>query len=57
MAERFSAREIVELILAIGYYMMVARLLETTGVEIDTVAGASIYEHATRRGRVRPPGS
>ena len=54
MAERFSAREIIELILAIGYYMMMARLMETTGIELDTVAGATLYEHAKRglgRGR------
>ncbi len=35
MRERFSPQEIVELILAIGYYMMVARLIESTGVEIE----------------------
>ena len=35
LRECFSPREIVELILAIGYYMMIARLIETTGVEIE----------------------
>ncbi|HUO05607.1 MAG TPA: carboxymuconolactone decarboxylase family protein [Candidatus Binataceae bacterium] len=30
-----SQREVVELILAIGFYMMMARLTETTRVEID----------------------
>jgi alkylhydroperoxidase family enzyme len=35
MRKEFSAREIVELILAIGYYMMIARLLETTGVDLE----------------------
>jgi alkylhydroperoxidase family enzyme len=34
--EKFSPRQIVELILTVGYYMMVARLLETTGVEIES---------------------
>jgi alkylhydroperoxidase family enzyme len=38
LGERFTHREIVELILAIGYYMMVARLLETTGVDLDPPA-------------------
>jgi len=33
--ERFTAQEIVELVLAVGYYMMIARLLETTGVDIE----------------------
>jgi AhpD family alkylhydroperoxidase len=35
LRKRFSPQEIVELILAIGYYMMVARLIETTGVEVE----------------------
>ncbi|HSD11861.1 MAG TPA: carboxymuconolactone decarboxylase family protein [Candidatus Binatia bacterium] len=35
LRERFSPQEIVELILAVGYYMMVSRLIETTGVEIE----------------------
>jgi alkylhydroperoxidase family enzyme len=38
VAGRFSPREIVELVLAIGYYMMVARLLETTAVDLDPPA-------------------
>lgn len=33
--ERLSDREIVELVLAVGYYMMVARLLETAGLEFE----------------------
>jgi alkylhydroperoxidase family enzyme len=35
ITQEFSPREIVELILAIGYYMMIARLLETTGVDLE----------------------
>jgi alkylhydroperoxidase family enzyme len=38
LAARLTHREIVELILTIGYYMMVARLLETTGVDLDPPA-------------------
>ena len=41
---RFSRREIVELILTVGFYMMVARLLETTGVDIDPPAGLAIVD-------------
>ena len=33
-----SPREVVELILAVGYYMMVARLLETTEVDLEPPA-------------------
>ena len=38
----FSPREIVELVLTGGYYMMIARLLETTAVDADELrlAGA-----------------
>ncbi len=36
--ERFSPREIVELVVAVGYYMMIARFLETTGVDLEPPA-------------------
>lgn len=42
MRKEFSPREIVELILAIGYYMMIARLLETTGVDLEPDAGTML---------------
>jgi alkylhydroperoxidase family enzyme len=35
VAADFSPREIVELVLVVGQYMMVARLAETAGIEID----------------------
>lgn len=35
LAGSFPPREIVELLLAIGWYMLVARVLETTGVDLD----------------------
>ena len=35
MRAAFSDRELCEAILTIGYYMMVARLLETTGVDLE----------------------
>ena len=40
----FSSREVVELILAVGYYMMIARLLETTGVDLEAPAGPKLIE-------------
>ena len=43
-AKHFSPREIVELILTVGYYMMIARLLETTAVDIDPPAGTKIVD-------------
>lgn len=36
MTEQFSSQEVVELVLVIGFYMMVARLLETTGVDLES---------------------
>jgi alkylhydroperoxidase family enzyme len=41
-----SHREVVELTLAIGYYMMMARLMETTGVDLDEPAGGRLLEGA-----------
>jgi AhpD family alkylhydroperoxidase len=35
MRDHFSPQEIVELVIAVGYYMMIARLCETTGVDIE----------------------
>jgi alkylhydroperoxidase family enzyme len=34
-----SHREVVELTITIGYYMMMARLMETTGVDVDEPQG------------------
>jgi alkylhydroperoxidase family enzyme len=45
---RFSAQEIVELILAIGFYMTMARLMETTAIDLDEAAGAKVLEEAQR---------
>jgi alkylhydroperoxidase family enzyme len=44
VAQHLSPREIVELILTIGYYMMVARLLETTAVDLDPPAGTRVVD-------------
>ncbi|MFQ5515230.1 MAG: carboxymuconolactone decarboxylase family protein [Myxococcota bacterium] len=44
LAQELSPREIVELLLAIGFYMMVARLLETTETDPDAPAGATLVE-------------
>jgi alkylhydroperoxidase family enzyme len=43
-ASRLSAQEVVELIVAVGYYMLIARLLETTDVDLDEAKGASIFK-------------
>jgi AhpD family alkylhydroperoxidase len=38
----FSPREIVEIILTCGFYMTMARLTETTGVDLDPPPGVSV---------------
>jgi alkylhydroperoxidase family enzyme len=48
--ERLSSREIVELILAVGYYMMLARLMETTELDLDEPMGDKVFEQAKRGG-------
>jgi len=40
MAERFTPREIIELILVIGQYMMLARLMATAQIDLDEPVGA-----------------
>lgn len=46
LAERLGSREIVELILAVGFYMTMARLMEATEIDLDPPAGQEIYRHA-----------
>jgi alkylhydroperoxidase family enzyme len=48
LAALVSPREIVELVLTIGYYMMIARLLETTAVDMDPPAGMRIVDAGRR---------
>jgi alkylhydroperoxidase family enzyme len=38
--ERFSPRELVELLLVIGQYMMLARVMATAEIDLDPAAGA-----------------
>ena len=42
IAARFSTREIVELLLVIGQYMLVARLAATARIDPDPPAGSSL---------------
>lgn len=45
---RFSPQEAVEVILTCGYYMMLARLTETTRIEIDPPGGPAIIDELAR---------
>ncbi len=49
LAARFSHQEIVELILAIGFYMLMARLLETTAVDLEPDASARLMGTLKKR--------
>lgn len=44
----FSPREIVEIIVTCGFYMMLARLTETTRTDIDPPAGTAVVEELAR---------
>jgi alkylhydroperoxidase family enzyme len=46
MTERFSAQEIVELLLVIGQYMALARLMATAQIDIDPPIGTSLIDRA-----------
>jgi 4-carboxymuconolactone decarboxylase len=41
-AERFSPRELVELTLAVGYYMAIARVMEVAQIDIDEPLGDAL---------------
>jgi alkylhydroperoxidase family enzyme len=43
-SSRLSPQEVVELVLAVGYYMMIARLLETTDVDLEAAQGVALFK-------------
>jgi alkylhydroperoxidase family enzyme len=45
---RFSAREIIELLLTIGQYMMLGRIMATTRLDIDGPFGVQVAENASQ---------
>lgn len=49
MKKHFSDREIVETIVTIGFYQMLARLTECTDTELDEAAGNRLMDSLTRR--------
>jgi alkylhydroperoxidase family enzyme len=42
MSARFTSAEIVQLLLVIGQYMMLARVMATAQLEVDAVLGADV---------------
>ena len=49
MRTHFSEQEIVETILAVGFYMTMARLTEATEVDLDPAAGMTVFEGGKKR--------
>lgn len=50
LRKHFSDREIVETILTIGYYQMLARLTEVTDTELDEPSGTRVVDSLKPRG-------
>jgi alkylhydroperoxidase family enzyme len=47
--KHFSEQETVEAIVAIGFYMMMARLTEATETDLDPAAGMAVYDGGKKR--------
>jgi 4-carboxymuconolactone decarboxylase len=50
VAASLSDREIVELLLAIGYYMMLARVMATVEIDLDAPVGSELIDQLDQRG-------
>jgi alkylhydroperoxidase family enzyme len=50
VGKHFSDREIIEAILAIGFYMTMTRLTEATKTDLDAAAGMTVFDSAQRGG-------
>ena len=49
LASHFSHREIVELVLAVGFYMVMARLMISTRIDVDPPAGDRVLRSMQSR--------
>jgi alkylhydroperoxidase family enzyme len=49
MRRHFGEQEIVEAIVTIGFYMMMARVTEATETDLDEAAGMAIYDSGKKR--------
>jgi alkylhydroperoxidase family enzyme len=55
MSARFSPRQIVHLLLVIGQYMMLGRIMATTRIDLDPSVGVAALQRSDRSLRDRPP--
>ena len=46
----FSDQEVVESIVALGFYMMMARVTEATETALDPAAGMKVYDGGKKQG-------
>ncbi|TPQ29346.1 hypothetical protein C2U70_28640 [Bradyrhizobium guangdongense] len=49
MRKHFGDQEVVESIVALGFYMMMARLTEATETDLDPAAGMKVYDGGKKR--------
>jgi hypothetical protein len=49
LSERFPPRQIVELLLVIGSYQMLAHVMTTLDIDIDEAVGAAVLQRAEAR--------
>jgi 4-carboxymuconolactone decarboxylase len=57
MSARFTRAQITQLLLVIGQYMMVARVMATAQLEVDAVLGAEVLAGIERAERARRSGA
>ncbi len=55
MTARFAPRQIMQLLLVIGQYMMLGRIMATTQIDLDPAVGVAALQRADRTLRDRPP--
>ena len=49
LSARFPPRQIVELLLVIGTYNMLARVMTTLDIDLDPAAGSAVIDEANKR--------
>ncbi|MBV9607185.1 MAG: carboxymuconolactone decarboxylase family protein [Solirubrobacterales bacterium] len=55
MSARFSPRQIMHLLLVIGQYMMLGRIMATTQIDLDPAVGAGALQRSRQPRRDPPP--
>ena len=53
--QHFDPREIVEILLTVGFYSMMARLTESTRVELDIDGGSEVVAALRERAAAQKP--